>query len=108
MDVTEKLLREQYSQFPEEELLQLYQRDTLTEKAKPILENELRKRGFTLDQAKRMTTPSLNEIDKAVAKERTFAALIHLFWKIFYKIIVPIILISLILYGWQLWNWVTH
>ena len=51
MSTEQNALRDRYSKMETEELIELYQRGTLTEAARPVLESEIRSRGINTETA---------------------------------------------------------
>jgi len=62
MDIVQNDLCERYSKMETEELLELHWRGSLTEMARPLLENELRSRGVDpgMEETKKMETNTFN------------------------------------------------
>lgn len=107
MNTGQSELRERYSRMVTEELIELHQRGTLTEVARPLLENELSLRGIspTMITNTRIQTPQ--EIDREVFTERGKAALITMLWRLFWRLVVPVVIIFTVSYALRFWDWLT-
>lgn len=108
MSTNQHELRERYSQMTIEELIELHNRGTLTDFARPFLVSELRLRGVNPEQVRSISIKTPQQIDKEVFKERGKAAIATVLWRLFWRLVVPVSVIFAISYALRFWDWITH
>ena len=91
-----------------EGLIELHNRGTLTDFARPFLVSELRSRGVNLEQARNINIKTPQEIDKEVFKERGKAAIVTMLGRLFWRLVVPVVVIFTISYALRFWDLITH
>lgn len=92
------------------QLITAYQKPGMSGHERELLEKEIVRRGIDLDEAKQMKVESLQEIawqksiNRAALRERGLKT----FWRIFWRVVAPVIAIFVIGYSLQFWSWFTN